>query len=403
MILPLMDFQKIVGWAKGHRNSLVVVAFVFVLAGADLIVNRPKGDVEWLSIPLLAAGLALLVLIFWPTAKPGPRPRGDTIAQRILWKLTVAGRLVPLFPVFGILLIVADLAYNVYASRTPAILTHDQAVLFLGAVLLAYRFVPRRYDRERDFVLLFAGTLSLILVVPLVLLRALSGNLGASVDAYSTYALAPQTSAILNLIGVQNTLVPAGSYDGPGIAFVTAAGVPVQVFITSACSGIYSFAIFTAAFTAFVLTEQRKLTRRVLAFFALGVIFAYVANVLRMVAIVWIGYSFDTPESDMQNLLFAHSNAGWLIFLGWISLFWALLFRFLPREEPAEKGPAAGVAPPRRRGTFCGICGAILTPAIPATQCQCGKFYHVDCLTTEGRCPSCSTPSPAAVPLKHAA
>src|SRR3990172_1488899 len=234
MILPLMDFQKIVGWAKGHRNSLVVVAFVFVLAGADLIVNRPKGDVEWLSIPLLAAGLALLVLIFWPTAKPGPRPRGDTIAQRILWKLTVAGRLVPLFPVFGILLIVADLAYNVYASRTPAILTHDQAVLFLGAVLLAYRFVPRRYDRERDFVLLFAGTLSLILVVPLVLLRALSGNLGASVDAYSTYALAPQTSAILNLIGVQNTLVPAGSYDGPGIAFVTAAGVPVQVFITSA-------------------------------------------------------------------------------------------------------------------------------------------------------------------------
>lgn len=398
-----MEFRNVVGWVKGHRNSLVVVAFVCILTATDLLVNRPKGDVQWLSIPLLGAGLGMMTLIVWPTAKPGPRPPGDTLAHRLLWKLTLDGRVVPLFPVLGIVIMVADLAYNVFLSPTPQLLTHDQSALFLGAILLAYRFVPARYDRERDFVLLFALVLSMILVVPLVLLRALSGGARASVDAYSTFALAPQTSAVLNLIGVRNTIVSNPLYDGPGLSFETAAHVPVQVFITSACSGIYSFAIFASAFAAFVLTEQRKVTRRVVAFFALGVFLAYLANIFRMVVIVWIGYRFDTPGTDMQNLLFAHSNVGWIIFLGWIALFWFLLFRFLPRDEPDPKERESEPKPWRRRGTFCGICSVVLTPAIPATQCRCGRLYHVECLTTEGRCPNCSAPSAPIAAQKQAA
>lgn len=388
-----MDLPKAVGWAKGHRNVLVVVALIFLLAGADLLFNRPKADIEWLSLPLLAAGLALLALIFWPTAKPGPRPAGDTLAHRFLWWATLRGRLVPLFPVIGIVLIVADLAFNTFLSATPAILTHDQVVLFLGATLIAYRFVPERYDRERDFVFLFALALAAILVIPLAVLRLLTDDPSASVDAYSAYALAPQTSAVLSLIGVQNSIVYSPLYTAPGIAFETASDLYVEVYITSACSGIYSFAIFASAFAAFVFTEQRKLTRRVLAFFALGILLAYLANILRMVAIVWIGYRFDSPRDGVQNMLFAHSNAGWLIFLAWVALFWVLLFRFLPREAPVSQDiPAAPL--PRRRGTFCGICGIVLTLAIPATRCACGKFYHVECLTGEGRCPNCATAWP---------
>ena len=85
MKAPSMDFLKMVGWAKGHRSVLVVAALIFVFAGADLLINRPKGDVQWASIPLLAAGFGILVLLFWPTAKPGPRPAADTLARRLLW------------------------------------------------------------------------------------------------------------------------------------------------------------------------------------------------------------------------------------------------------------------------------------------------------------------------------
>lgn len=386
-----MDFAKAVGWAKGHRNVLVVAALVFVLAGVDLLVNRPKDlGVQWFSVPLLGVGLAILALVLWPTAKPGPRPVKDTLARRFLWWVTWRGRLVPLFPVAGIAVIVADLAFNAFVSSTPELLVHDQAVLFFGGTLIAYPFLPGRYARERDFVFLFVLALVSILVIPLVLLRLFVGDPNASVDAYSTFALAPQTSGLLNLIGVQNTIVYGAAEGAPGLAFRTASGLDVVVYITSACSGIYSFAIFTSAFTAFVLTEQRRLTRRVAAFFALGILFAYVANVLRMVVIVYVGYAVDTPGTGLQSLLVAHSNAGWIIFLLWIALFWVLLFRFLPMEKPT---PAPATESPRRRGAFCGICGIVLTPAIPATRCVCGKLYHVECLDAEGRCPNCSEPA----------
>ncbi len=384
-----MSVPRGVGWAKGHRNALVVAAMVCVVAGADLLFNRPKDlGVQWFSLPLLAMGFGILALIFWPTAKAGPRPAGDTLARRLLWRLTFGGRLVPFLPVVGLAIIVGDLAFNAFLSNTPALLTHDQAAILFGAAMVAYPFVPARYARERDFVFLFSLALALILVVPLALFRLFSDNPGASVDVYSTYALAPQTSGILNLIGVRNDIVINSAYDGPGIHFWTAGNVEMTVFITSACSGIYSVAIFSSAFAAYVLTEQRKLTLRVEAFFALGIFLAYVANVLRMVVIVWVGYRFDTPGTDMQNLLFAHSNIGWIIFLAWVAVFWFALFKFLSPEPVEKTTPEA----PRRRGTTCGICGFVLTPAIPATRCVCGALYHVECLDSEGRCPQCQAP-----------
>jgi hypothetical protein len=63
-----MDPRKAVGWAKGHRNVLIVAAFILVFAGGDLLINRPKDpDVVWFSIPFLAVGFGVLALIFWPT------------------------------------------------------------------------------------------------------------------------------------------------------------------------------------------------------------------------------------------------------------------------------------------------------------------------------------------------
>lgn len=389
-----MEFRKLVGWAKGHRNVMVVAALVFLLAGADLLLNRPKNPSEqWFSIPLLAAGFTALALILWPTAKPGPRPREDTLARRFLWFATWHGRLVPLFPMIGVALIVADLVFNRFVSSTPALLNHDVTILLFASALIGYRFVPERYATERDFIVLLLLTMLLILVVPLAILRIVVADPTASVDAYSAFALAPQTSTLLGWTGVPNALVYDSTNGTPGLSFVTAARLPVLVYITSACSGIYSFAIFSSAFTAYVMTEQRRWTPRVVLFFLAGIVLAYVANILRMVVIVLIGYHYDSPETGIQALLVAHSNAGWIIFLAWISLFWAVLFRFLPRATPSAS--VAPEAPPPRRGTFCGICAIVLTPAIPATRCTCGRFYHVECLRGEGQCPNCSAPSPS--------
>jgi len=110
-----------------------------------------------------------------------------------------------------------------------------------------------------------------------------------------------------------------------------------------------------------------------------------------MVIIVLVGYYTDTAASDLQNLLLAHSYAGWIIFLAWLALFWGLLFRFLPMETEEAEGPSAEAAPPpaKARGTMCAICAESLSPAIPATRCACGTYYHRACGATAGECPAC--------------
>lgn len=163
----------------------------------------------------------------------------------------------------------------------------------------------------------------------------------------------------------------------------------MTVVITTACSGIYSFGIFASAFVAFVLTEFQRLGRRVWILLGLGLATAYVANVLRMVIIVLVGYYTDSTETDLQNMLVAHSYAGWLIFLGWITLFWSVLLKIMPREQPLNP-PRRVSEPDRRYKTRCSVCAGALTPAIPSVRCTCGSFLHKTCSIRSSRCPSCA-------------
>ena len=314
----------------------------------------------------------------------------------------------PFLPVVGILLIALDVGFNAFLAATPGLGTQDILLLMLAAFLVAFRLVPERYVVGRDTVFVFLLMLNLILNVPILLFRAANLDFNASVDAYSWALLAPQTSATLNLFGVgswvgscpqiaqalnQNFLCTG--VGSPGIVFTPAHGIePVALFITTACSGIYSFGLFTSIFTAYVTTEYTRLTRRVVLFLMLGAIASYVANVLRMTVIGLVGYYGESPQESIQNMLLAHSQAGLLIFLGWASLFMAVMFKFL--KPPAEETDLVAFKPvaveERPRGTRCAICGDAMSLAIRGTRCSCGRFYHEPCLVTAGACPECRTP-----------
>jgi exosortase/archaeosortase family protein len=271
-------------------------------------------------------------------------------------------------------------------SATPALLTEDTIVLLAACVLIAYSFVPSRFARERDFVLLFFISLNVLLVLPLLASRAFYANFEQSVDVYSWIALAPQTGAVLTLLGVNNSVHAVAGSTAPGLTFTPKnLSFQVTVIITTACSGIYSFGIFASAFIAFVLTEYEHLSARVWSLLALGFLTAYAANVLRMVAIVLVGYYTDTAATDLQNMLIAHSYAGWLIFLAWISLFWSILLKAMPGSRQS-----GALVTGSRSHTTCGVCASVLTPLVPATRCKCGIYYHEACLVG-GRCPSCGS------------
>lgn len=372
-----------------HRRATVLIALVTTFAGLGLIIDRPKGTIlEWLALPLLVAGGGLFTWAVRPTStRPADAPA--SVATRLLRRITFGGRLVPIFPAIGVGIVLLDLAYNLLLSATPALQTEDSIVLLGAATFLAYNFVPGRFARERDFVLLFFLCLNAILVVPLLIARAYYADFERSVDIYSWVALAPETSAILSLLGVANTIHAVAGATAPGLTFTPQnLGVQVTVVITTACSGIYSFGIFASAFVAFVLTEYQETTKRVWFLLALGLFTAYVANVLRMVVIVLVGYYTDTVQTDLQNMLLAHSYAGWLIFLGWIALFWSAVFKLLPHypegtEVMHPRNPSLGTE------SRCVICNRPLTPVVPAKRCSCGAYYHRSCLTAIERCPLC--------------
>lgn len=385
-----MALEALAAFASRQRRWMALFALVSTFAGVALAIDRPKGTIlEWLAAPLLAVGGAIFAWVVWPrtTETIGAN---ESLANRFLRRVTFGGRLVPLFPAMGVGIVLADLAYNFTLSATPGLYTEDTIVLLAAASLIGYGFVPDRFSRERDFVLLFFLCLTGILVLPLLAARTYYADFERSVDLYSWIALAPQTSAVLKLIGVANAVHVVPGSTAPGLTFQPQ-NLPTQVtvVITTACSGIYSLGIFAAAFVAFVATEYNQFSRKVLLLLGLGLVSAYMANVLRMVVIVLVGYYTDTPGTDLQNMLIAHSYAGWLIFIAWIALFWGIMFRLFAKLPDVL---SHGTSLRKRRGTLCRICEDSLTPALPGYRCGCGKFYHAACASRLEVCPSCDRP-----------
>ena len=379
--------------AINHRRATILLSLLTTFAGVALIIDRPKGTVlEWLAVPLLAIGGALFTYVVRPR-KAADADHQNSLAGRLVRLVTLRGCLVPVFPALGIGMILADFAYNLLVSATPALQTEDTIVLLAAATLCAYGFVPARFAKERDFGLIFVLALNGILVLPLLAARVYYADFERSVDVYSWVALAPQTSEILSLLGVANTLHPVVGSTAPGLTFSPRNFVgPVTIVITTACSGIYSFGIFASAFVAFVLTEYEKPSPRVWAMLGFGLLTSYAANVFRMVVIVLVGYYTDTAQTDLQNMIVAHSYAGWAIFLTWIAAFWTILLKFFgPESIPATRVEYAITR------NSCRICDRDLTPAILATRCECGASYHQTCLRSAGSCPRCG----AAPPLVH--
>jgi exosortase/archaeosortase family protein len=365
---------------------------MIAFTGLTMVLNPTHAaGLEWIGIFLLLAGVALLMWATWPRAVEA-EVETRSLGSRLLHRLTLQGRLVRLFPIAGIGIIAADLAYNFLLSSSPALLTEDVMVLLTATVLLGYYFVPLVFCRERDFALIFFLVLDVVLVAPLLVVRLITRNVDASVDLYSWTALAPELSSVLSLLGVANSVHSVVGFTAPGLTFTPVKmSVPVTVVISTSCSGIYSFGIFASAYAAYLMTEYERPSGRLWLLMVLGFLASYTANLLRMVVIVLVGYHTDSAQSELQNLLLAHSYAGWIIFLAWLALFWGVLFKFLPSETgttglaPASEAPGVLRAEPSR----CRICAEALSPTIAAARCACGAYYHKACLVADARCPSC--------------
>jgi exosortase/archaeosortase family protein len=137
--------------------------------------------------------------------------------------------------------------------------------------------------------------------------------------------LAAPFAGALDLIGIdassQGNLVTMQFHDGN----------TQTLAISAYCAGLYSFSIFLAAFVSFVLVFERLPVRVLAIVLSIGLVIAYLGNLFRMVIIGIVGY-----YRGLEALLWAHENAGWIIFLSWSAVFWYLLLGYTSRHRATD-------------------------------------------------------------------
>jgi len=313
-----MKFQK--KWA-------LLPGLIMLFGGLDVLIL--------MSHTSRLVGLALFVtggaMVYYSAGGMIKEEQGN-LGAKIMGSLTLDGKLTPLFPAAGISLIIFVIFFNLRFTGALDLGSHDYVTLLLGGTLLAYRYIPNKYEFERDWLLLFFTLLFFILVVPLTLHEIMVGGLPENTNSpFVYYLLAEPVAALISLLGV-----PAEAYIDPlrGVVvnYMIQNGGSGEVIIGLSCTGLYSVSIFISAFTAFVLLEYNRLDRKVAVLLTAGVITAYVANILRMSIIVMVG-SYYGPAA----LQWTHNNLGTFIFLGWITLFWGIAYRYLDIKNDIEE------------------------------------------------------------------
>lgn len=103
-----------------------------------------------------------------------------------------------------------------------------------------------------------------------------------------------------------------------------------SVIIGPPCSGVFSMVLFTALFSFVYWLDREKINgRRALKLYIIGVLGAYLVNLLRVVALLIIGAVWS-PKIAVG--LF-HTNAGWILFAVYSFAYWWLAYPHLVKKH----------------------------------------------------------------------
>ena len=391
----------------------LAVGLVMAFVGVNLQLLTHIEAARSFGIGLIILGLALA--IYWvrvieTAVRKRKLVRRRDLADRFVHYLTLKGRLRPWLPILGIVVILIDLGWNLGIARSTEFLSQDWTMWALGVVLMVYNFVPAGYGRERDFALILIFFYSVTMVLPMGLYRLATGTIELP-GGFVYWMLGVPVAALVRLTGAW------ASAHGIFIDFQMSTGQMGSLGISTGCAGLDSLFLFISGFIAFLLVENAHLDRRIGGALVVGILTAYFANLLRMAIIVEAGVYWGHDA-----MMAVHENAGTLIFLGWIAIFWYVMYRFvLRRPDAVEAAGAASAAGEGGTGgagegaaganesagagddgaLSCAGCGAQIDPQnIPKNCPDCGESFdpgiycekcgaEVDPGYIPKECPSC--------------
>jgi exosortase/archaeosortase family protein len=318
-----------------RRKLLQLLAIILLFEGLSVPILFSYAGV-WVGVLSIAMGVFILLI-----APPVAERKGDSGDSSRLAQLDETKKVPPEDPPgmrlidaimkrigndyvimgIGAAIVILVVIWNAYLSIRPSYGDLDTLSIMFGGLIMVFPLLVRRFKIEASFCLLFIGLVVLFLVIPQAA-GSIHKSTGSSVGSwYVHYMLAAPFAGILDLIGIDavsyKSIVSIQFHDGTMQA----------LSISAYCAGLYSFSIFLAAFSSFVLVFERLPVRTLSFVLALGLLIAYLGNLFRMVVIGIVGY-----YEGIDALLWTHRNAGWIIFLGWSAAFWYFLLGYVSRR-----------------------------------------------------------------------
>ncbi|MHA2053053.1 MAG: exosortase/archaeosortase family protein, partial [Candidatus Hodarchaeales archaeon] len=221
------------------------------------------------------------------------------------WKPNSLHHIGPLLIKDIIGVILCTLAYSIkwYGSYTFLPVEYHIAslpIFISGLILIMFNFTTLR-------TLLFPIAFLIFLLPPPLNIIQIVGTALSIFSSQASYGITKFTGIPVELII---------SYNNPTIYLTTSFGQEISLIVDVACSGLYSligFSLF-AAFLAYITRGSLKLKGVMLL---IGFPVIYSLNILRIVALIYIGYYFG-PELALKVF---HLLGGWiLIFFGTLFL-----------------------------------------------------------------------------------
>ena len=266
-----------------------VNGFVLITAAAFLLpLAIPGVGLDWIYFFMMVIFLIAWFVLKWNAVK----------------KITEKSRWFEVVP--GLSVIGAIYAYNAFLQEPVGIV--DLLVIFLASVVTSFGFgALKKFWVPAAFGVVLLAGYQIENIIP---------NYVALQDW-----LAGVLVSLLNALGIE------ASANGHVVSMVLQNGTFAQLDIDTGLQGILAFGLVSAM----ALLNTKLNLRRLIPIFAIGLVGAFLVNIVRLLVICLTFFRFGEDAGIAMDVYF-----GYVVFFVWVLAFWAIAFRYLvPRQRPS--------------------------------------------------------------------
>ena len=217
----------------------------------------------------------------------------------------------------GLLLILIDVFYNLYTA--DAFGTLDYGILSVGFIIILLNLNLFRFLKLTEEMISFT---TYFLFIFMLMHAFLFTGVEVILNSPENPILASMTNASTDISAYfLNFIKPTAIKEGGiGRSFVSIDFNGFNIGIAIACSGVESISVFlSAAIGYFIAIKERKIKKACLCTI-MGVSILFFMNILRIMAIVMVGYYFG-----MDAAMLVHEHLGWILFILGMAVFWYIV------------------------------------------------------------------------------